>query len=147
MVKSRMTTVDVAAEVAHLRCLIGMRLANVYDLNPKTYILKLAKSSGVTDSGESEKTLVLLESGLRVHTTHFNRDKSSTPSGFTLKLRRHIRTKRLEDVRQLGIDRVVDFQFGVGSGAHHLILELYASGNILLTDNNYNVLILLRTHR
>jgi hypothetical protein len=34
------------------------------------------------------------------------RDKSTTPSGFTLKLRKHIRTRRLEDVRQLGIDRV-----------------------------------------
>lgn len=36
---------------------------------------------------------------------HF-RDKSTTPSGFTLKLRKHIRTRRLEDVRQLGYDRV-----------------------------------------
>lgn len=36
----------------------------------------------------------------------FIRDKSSTPSGFTLKLRKHIRTKRLEEVRQLGMDRV-----------------------------------------
>lgn len=33
-------------------------------------------------------------------------DKSNTPSGFTLKLRKHIRTRRLEDVRQLGYDRV-----------------------------------------
>lgn len=36
----------------------------------------------------------------------FHRDKSNTPSGFTLKLRKHIRTRRLEDVRQLGYDRV-----------------------------------------
>lgn len=34
------------------------------------------------------------------------RDKKNTPSGFTLKLRKHIRTRRLEDVRQLGYDRV-----------------------------------------
>lgn len=39
------------------------------------------------------------------------RDKSNTPSGFTLKLRKHIRTKRLEDVRQLGYDRVCLFVF------------------------------------
>lgn len=36
----------------------------------------------------------------------YYRDKSNTPSGFTLKLRKHIRTRRLEDVRQLGYDRV-----------------------------------------
>lgn len=35
-----------------------------------------------------------------------SRDKSNTPSGFTLKIRKHIRTRRLEDVRQLGYDRV-----------------------------------------
>jgi hypothetical protein len=35
MVKARMTTTDVAAEVKCLRRLIGMRLANVYDITPK----------------------------------------------------------------------------------------------------------------
>ena len=29
----------------------------------------------------------------------------------------------------------------------HLILELYASGNLVLTDHTYNVLSLLRSHR
>lgn len=42
-----------------------------------------------------------------------NRDKSNTPSGFTLKLRKHIRTRRLEDVRQLGYDRVCNIMYGV----------------------------------
>lgn len=145
--KLRMNTADVAAEVKCLRSLIGMRCSNVYDLSPKTYVFKLMKSSGVTESGESEKVLLLVESGTRLHTTAFARDKSLTPSGFTLKLRKHIRTKRLEDVRQFGMDRVVDFQFGLGEGAYHIILELYAQGNLLLTDSSYNVLTLLRTHR
>ena len=35
MVKVRMNTADVAAEVKCLRRLIGMRCANVYDLSPK----------------------------------------------------------------------------------------------------------------
>jgi predicted ribosome quality control (RQC) complex YloA/Tae2 family protein len=147
MVKIRMNTADVAAQVKCLRKLIGMRCSNVYDLSPKTYMFKLMKSSGVTESGESEKILLLVESGVRLHTTVFVRDKSTTPSGFTLKLRKHIRTRRLEDVRQLGMDRVVDFQFGLGENAHHIILELYAQGNLLLTDSNYTVLTLLRTHR
>jgi len=42
---------------------------------------------------------------------------------------------------------VIDLQFGMGEGTHHIILELYALGNILLTDGDYNVLTLLRTHR
>lgn len=39
----------------------------------QTYVIKLAKSSGVTESGESEKSLLLLESGVRLHTTEFAR--------------------------------------------------------------------------
>ena len=35
MVKVRMNTADLAAEVKCLRRLIGMRCSNVYDLNPK----------------------------------------------------------------------------------------------------------------
>jgi predicted ribosome quality control (RQC) complex YloA/Tae2 family protein len=48
------------------------------------------------------------------------------PSNFSLKLRKHVRTKRLEDVRQLGVDRIVDFVFGSGEATVHLVLELYA---------------------
>ncbi|XVF38928.1 hypothetical protein REPUB_Repub20aG0144800 [Reevesia pubescens] len=146
MVKVRMNTADVAAEVKCLRRLIGMRCSNVYDLSPKTYIFKLMNSSGITESGESEKVLLLMESGVRLHTTAYVRDKSNTP-GFTLKLRKHIRTRRLEDVRQLGYDRIILFQFGLGANAHYVILELYAQGNILLTDSEFTVLTLLRSHR
>lgn len=49
-----------------------------------------------------------------------------------MKLRKHIRTQRLEDVRQVGMDRVVDFKFGSGEASNHVILELYASGSFLV---------------
>lgn len=147
MVKVRMNTADVAAEVKCLRKLIGMRLSNVYDISPKTYLFKLMNSSGITESGESEKVLLLMESGVRLHTTEYARDKHTTPSGFTLKLRKHIRTRRLEDVKQLGYDRIILFQFGLGINTHYVILELYAQGNIILTDFEFTVLTLLRSHR
>lgn len=108
-------------------------------------MLKLSRSGGET--GESEKVFLILESGIRFHTTKFAREKSDTPSNFTLKLRKHIRTKRIEFIKQMGVDRVVDIQFGAGEVAHHLILELFAHGNIVLTDANYHVLTLLRSHR
>ena len=53
-------------------------------------------------------------------------EKSDVPSNFTLKLRKHVRTRRLEAVRQLGVDRVVDFVFGSGEATYHLILEMYS---------------------
>jgi predicted ribosome quality control (RQC) complex YloA/Tae2 family protein len=38
--------------------------------------------------------------------------QSVTPSNICLKLRMHLRTRRLVDVRQLGADRIVVFTFG-----------------------------------
>ena len=56
----------------------------------------------------------------------YMKEKSDTPSNFTLKLRKHLRTRRLDEVRQLGVDRVVDLSFGTGPACYHLILEMYA---------------------
>eukprot|EP00803_Ostreobium_quekettii_P009621 evm.model.scf_1149.3 EVM.evm.TU.scf_1149.3 scf_1149:29603-44453(-) len=143
MVKQYMTTADVAGEVACLRqSVVGMRLINIYDISAKTYVLKLG-----TSGEEGQKIFVVMESGVRVHTTKYDRGKSDFPSNFTLKIRKHIRGKRLTDIRQLGIDRIVDFSFGREEGTVHLILELYSQGNIVLTDSNYEVLTLLRSHR
>ena len=137
----------------------------------QTYLLKMARSGE-----DGEKLFILLESGMRFHTTQarprdcqksprhflpavdlllrgndvrsvsqsgpvlvlsalrrvwtfvqFVKERSEAPSNFTLKLRKHLRTRRLDSVRQLGIDRIVDFTFGSGEACYHLILELYAA--------------------
>lgn len=63
-----------------------------------------------------------------------------------MKFRKFLRSKRLEGVRQVGVERVVVFTFGTESFTNHLILELYAQGNIILTDNNYKILQCIRSH-
>ncbi|KAJ1398003.1 fibronectin-binding protein A N-terminus-domain-containing protein [Ochromonadaceae sp. CCMP2298] len=140
MSKGRFTTTDVKAMVRDLRSLLGKRVANVYDLNDKTYLFKFAVP------GQSAKTLLLLESGVRFHTTKYARDLPDLPSPFSMKLRRAVRGKRLEEVRQMGEDRVVNFKFGSGEFVHHVILELYSNGNIILADANYEVIALLHAH-
>lgn len=138
MPKQKFSTADVAAEVACLReKVLGMRLTNIYDLDSKTYMLKLSRSAGQTDDDTGEKIFVILESGSRFHTTQILPEKNDTPSNFTLKLRKHLRSKRLDDIRHLGVDRICVFTFGSGPAAHHLILEMYAGGNLILTDNQY----------
>lgn len=43
--------------------------------------------------------------------------------------------------------QIILFQFGLGANAHYIILELYAQGNVILTDSEFTVLTLLRSHR
>lgn len=91
---------------------------------------------------------------------------------FVYKCRKHLKTRRLTQVKQLGNDRIVDIQFGSDEAAYHLIVELYDrvsshcticrhltyrikslslsvicicyQGNIILADHEYTILNLLR---
>jgi predicted ribosome quality control (RQC) complex YloA/Tae2 family protein len=44
------------------------------------------------------------------------------------------------------VDRIVDMQFGTGDTAFHVILELYDKGNFILTDHEYQIIIVLRKY-
>jgi predicted ribosome quality control (RQC) complex YloA/Tae2 family protein len=104
------------------------------------------KTSAASDGWQ--KVLLLIESGARIHTTEFERDHGAVPSGFCLKLRKHIRTRRLDNVQQLGNDRVIALTFsGGGAVVAHLVVEFYAGGNVILTGPDYHILALLRTLR
>ena len=150
MPKQKFNSHDIAASCATLRAkVLGAWLANIFDLDDKrTLLLKFTRSGGATESGEGEKTTVLLESGARFHTTSYARErKADQPSKFNAKLRMHLRGKRLNGVNQMGADRAVAFTFGAGDTEHHLVLELYAQGNIVLCDREWRILTLLRPHR
>ncbi|XP_070697951.1 ribosome quality control complex subunit NEMF [Pempheris klunzingeri] len=135
--KTRYTTVDIRAVVAEINAnYIGMRVNNVYDIDNKTYLIRLQKPDS--------KAVLLIESGTRIHSTDFEWPKNVMPSGFAMKCRKHLKTRRLTQVKQLGIDRIVDIQFGSDEAAYHLIIELYDRGNIILADYEYTILNLLR---
>ncbi|XP_060117382.1 ribosome quality control complex subunit NEMF [Heteronotia binoei] len=135
--KSRFSTVDIRAVIAELRhSLLGMRVNNVYDVDNKTYLIRLQKPDC--------KATLLLESGIRIHSTEFEWPKNMMPSSFAMKCRKHLKTRRLVSVKQLGVDRIVDFQFGSDEAAYHVIIELYDRGNIVLTDHEYLILNILR---
>ncbi|KAF8566250.1 hypothetical protein P879_09400 [Paragonimus westermani] len=112
------STLDVITVVEELRKhVVGSRVNNIYDVNNKTYLLKFARNE--------EKLVVLIESGARIHLTEFEWVKNVMPSGFAMKLRKHIRNRKVAYVNQLGMDRIVDIQFGFDENAFHLITELY----------------------
>ncbi|KAH0534552.1 hypothetical protein KQX54_005197 [Cotesia glomerata] len=115
-----------------------MRVNQIYDIDHRTYLIRLQRSE--------EKKVLLLESGNRIHTTAFEWPKNVAPSGFSMKMRKHLKNKRLESLTQIGCDRMVDLQFGSNQAAYHVILEVYDRGNIVLTDHEFTILNILRPH-
>lgn len=136
--KTRFNSYDITCTINELQKLIGMRVNQVYDIDHRTYLIRLQRSE--------EKCVLLLESGNRIHTTVFEWPKNVAPSGFSMKMRKHLKNKRLESLTQIGVDRMIDLQFGSGEAAYHIILELYDRGNIVLTDYEMTILNILRPH-
>ena len=138
--KTHLTNIDIKSLVKEFKILISMRVNNVYDSNNnKGIIFKLNKTG--------EKQLLLIESGIRIHT--LSGDFSvfrQMPTSFASKLRKHLKNKRLENIEQINDDRIIKFQFGTGEYINYLICEFYASGNIVLTDGDYKILSKIRNH-
>lgn len=53
-----------------------------------------------------------------------------------------MKTRRVTAVKQIGTDRIIEFQFS--DGLYRLYLEFFASGNVILTDNELKIQTLLR---
>ncbi|EZA61993.1 hypothetical protein DMN91_003773 [Ooceraea biroi] len=136
--KTRFNTYDLVCSVTELQKLVGMRVNQIYDIDHRTYLIRFQRSE--------EKCVLLLESGNRIHTTGFEWPKNVAPSSFSMKMRKHLKNKRLEKLSQVGMDRIVDLQFGSGEAAYHIILEVYDRGNIILTDYEMAILYVLRPH-
>lgn len=143
MGKGRFTALDVQAQcVALTKELQGCRIVNIYDLSSRAYLIKLNKPGEV----RSTKHYLLLESGIRFHTTKYSREKAVMPNSFACKLRKHLKNKRLEELKQIGGDRVAIFSFGTEEYAYHIVIEIYAGGNIVLLNYQYHILACLRVH-
>jgi len=103
--KSRFSTLDIKASLKEVSDnLLGHYVLNIYDIDSKNYLIKLRQ--------KTSKKILLIESGSRVHPTEMEWPKSQAPSGFSMKLRKHLKGKRLTRACQLGFDRIIDLQFG-----------------------------------
>jgi len=102
--------------------LVGLRLANIYDLSSKILLLKFAKP-------ENKQQLVI-DSGFRCHLTDFARTTTSVPSGFVARLRKLLKTRRVTGVSQVGTDRIIEFRFS--DGLYRLFLEFFSVSTLSL---------------
>lgn len=120
--KQRFSSIDVKVIAHELQeSLTTLRLANVYDLSSKILLLKFAKPDN--------KKQLIIDSGFRCHLTDFTRTTAAAPSAFVARLRKFLKTRRLTSVKQVGTDRILEFQFS--DGQYRLFLEFFAVSGLI----------------
>lgn len=137
--KQVLTGHDIRVLTHELQRLQDSRVNQVYDITSRSICLKLDLNK--------EKVFLILDSGAKIYTKKEFNSVRSAPTSFCSKLRKHLSNKRVISIHQIRGDRVIDIQFGTGEWEYHVIVELYASGNIILTDREYCILNLLHIFR
>ena len=138
--KQKIDISDIINLLNHLKNnIINNRIINIYDINNKSFLIKLVSKDKI-------KKFIILDSNsnnLRFHETEIEYERRKLPSSFCVKLRKHLKNKIINNITQIGSDRIIDIEIGTDK-KFHLILELFDNGNLFLTDHDYNIIILLR---
>lgn len=132
--KKEITSFDIATIVLELkRLIINAWVANIYQIDVKTLVLKLNQPN--------QPTLhLLIEAGNRLHLTRIVSEKPSKPSAFCMALRKHLRNGKVQTVEQHEFERIVTIRIKAKREEFQLICELFGDGNIILVSPENKIL-------
>ena len=121
--------VELARIVNELKKIEGSRLSKIF--LPELKLLNLRFN-------DKDKTSLIIDSGKVLYSTKYKIENPKNPHNFVMYLRKNIDNSRVEEIRQIPGDRIVEIIFK-NKNKHVLIIELFGKGNFILTDENYNV--------
>ncbi len=124
-----------AYQIAELQPVLeGSIVRNVQELGNNWLKLRLQSKQG-------SKDLILAPNAFFL--TSFSMPAKQMTSGYGAFLRKHLRNKRIAAFRQHGSDRIAVIEFP----EHFLIMELFAKGNIVLSDRGMDIIAAFRKER
>ena len=124
----------VLAEISPLLC--GGWIQKIQQPTDRTVVLD------VRVPGQTHRLLISCHPNLaRVHLTTYPLANPPTPPPFCQYLRAHFQGARIDHIRQIGNDRIVELQITAKEGAHAIVCELTGKkANILVLDAERRVL-------
>lgn len=136
-----MNSFDIAVLTVELDYMLrGSRISNIYQINPKTLLLKLRGHN-------ASHIQLLIEAGKRIHTTTYIFDKPLKPSDFCMTLRKYLGNGIIDSIRQYEFERIAEITVKNRDESYRLIIELFGEGNIILLGSENKILCALTYRR
>ncbi|MDD4126586.1 MAG: ribosome rescue protein RqcH [Methanomicrobium sp.] len=135
-----MSGIDLFAMLFELKSCLPLWIGKVYQYNINTFGFRF-------NGDERQKYSFIAECGRRAHLTGTLPPAPKNPSGYSMFLRKYISGGRILDIKQYGIQRIIDFTIGKTEKQYHLIFEFFDDGNAVLCDENYVIINPLKNHR
>ena len=135
-----MSGIDTRAITAELVDKLPLWIDKVYQFDSRTLAIRL--------NGENKAHYqFIIEAGRRAHFVKDLPEPPKNPPQFAMLLRKYISGGKVLAIRQHGLERIIIFDVGKGTTTFHLIIELFDEGNVILTDEKYEIIKPLRHHR
>lgn len=140
--KQRFSYLDLRLIVNELeQALLDSRLKNIYSLesSQRHFLFKFGSKNDNSDH------FLIVDPGMRLHTTKFQHQATLQPSSFVAKLRKHLKNLRVTKMYVPQGNRALIIT--LGDNHYKLIFEFFAGGNIVLVDNTDKIVALMRIVR
>jgi predicted ribosome quality control (RQC) complex YloA/Tae2 family protein len=135
-----MSNLDINIMVDEISSFGDFRVQNIYDVDGNFISFKIRLN-------DKRTKFLMIDAGKKFYLSDSKiENKRKMPSGFVMKMRKHLENKRIIHIRQINNDRVIEIAMGYSNIQYYLMVEFYASGNLIFTDENYKILGLYHTH-
>lgn len=131
MAKKSISSLELAAIINELQFLKNGKISQIYHPEKKELVLQLhARGKG--------KQLLKIIPGKFLCLTK-EKEKTLRPSGFCMQLRKYLGNASIKNLSQKDSERIIVFELEKKE-RYFLIVELFSKGNIILTDEKYNII-------
>ncbi len=130
--KEGMSALDIKVCLEEMVVLLEAYTGKVYQMEEK-FLLRF-------NSPEGGKKELIIEPGKRIHLTRKKHETPERPPSFPMLLRKHLSNKRLTEISQPDLERVVILKFEGKDEIRFLIVELFGEGNLLLCDGEREII-------
>ena len=128
--KKGISSLELAALVNELQFLVKGKVSQIYHKDQEVMFQLHAV-------GEGKRLLKIIPGKYLSLTTE--KESALRPSGFCMQLRKYLSNAFIKSISQKDAERIVVFEFDKKE-PYYMIIELFSKGNIVLTDENYNII-------
>ena len=129
--KKNLASIELAAIINELQFLVNRKVSQIYHQD-KEFIFQLHVA-------EKGKQYLRIVSGKFLCLTSKKEEMALKPSGFCMQLRKHLNNAIIRSVEQKEAERIVVLELEKEVKSC-LIIELFSKGNVILTDENYQII-------
>lgn len=136
--KKQLSSMDLYFLVKEFQHLIGGKMDQIYQNEKEELTLQFH----VTGHGK-QMLKIFLPSMLYI--TKYKGTYPQTPPGFCTFLRRRLKNARIQEIKQIDFERILELTFSTKDDTFHLIIELFSDGNVILCNEDYKIISPLTT--